>query len=294
MAGVLLALLLWHVNAGAYQSAHPTALVPTDRPNYSFRDNVLEIRGNRGWLRTQQPLLNFRVAFEYQAVTPDAEPGVFVRTWVSAQKGGDWRAWGYRISLPTAAASDLSSLLVGHDRKSNVVTTGQLILRPPSDWQRVEITGEGSRVTIILNGAVAGAFELEEFGGYVMFSNRTGRAQLRNISIVSTEREPEVPADLMTMKQMKAPNVKSPKLVSEVRPHYTMDAMREKVQGVVTMEVVVLRDGTVGPVRVTRSLHRDLDLSAMAAVRAWRFEPATHNGETVAVMVEVELSFTLR
>jgi TonB family protein len=70
--------------------------------------------------------------------------------------------------------------------------------------------------------------------------------------------------------------------------------MRAMVQGIVTLEAVVSTDGSVGSVRVTRSLHPDLDVSAVAALKAWKFRPATLNGVAVAVLAEVEMSFALR
>src|SRR2546427_2276524 len=48
--------------------------------------------------------------------------------------------------------------------------------------------------------------------------------------------------------------VESPRLLRSVRPNYTAEAMRAKVQGVVRLEGVVLPDGTVGDLKVTRSL----------------------------------------
>ena len=48
--------------------------------------------------------------------------------------------------------------------------------------------------------------------------------------------------------------VESPRLLRSVRPNYTAEAMRAKVQGVVRLEGVVLADGSVGDVKITRSL----------------------------------------
>ena len=49
-----------------------------------------------------------------------------------------------------------------------------------------------------------------------------------------------------------------PSVLTEVKPSYTADAMRAKIQGVVMVEAVVLPDGGVGQVRVIRSLDPDL------------------------------------
>ena len=90
--------------------------------------------------------------------------------------------------------------------------------------------------------------------------------------------------------------VTAPALSREVRPNYTVDAMRAKIQGVVLMAVVVLADGSVDParIRITHSLDRGLDEQAVIAVRQWRFRPSLRLGQPVASRVIVEIGFTLR
>ena len=88
----------------------------------------------------------------------------------------------------------------------------------------------------------------------------------------------------------------NPRLLREVKPKYTSEAMRAQVQGEVWLEVVVLSDGTVGDVTVTKSLDPvfGLDEEAIRAARQWRFTPGTRFGEPVAVLVSVALEFNLR
>lgn len=90
--------------------------------------------------------------------------------------------------------------------------------------------------------------------------------------------------------------VSSPRLLKEVKPLYTAEAMRAKVQGVVQLRCVVLPDGSVGRVEVLKSLDSvfGLDQEAIRAARQWRFAPGMRQGEPVAVRVVLELSFTLR
>ena len=87
-----------------------------------------------------------------------------------------------------------------------------------------------------------------------------------------------------------------PKLVHEVHPLYTAEAIRAKVQGSVVVEAVVLETGEVGDVRVVQSLDVDygLDEACVDAVKQWQFEPGTKEGVAVAVLIDVELSFNLR
>jgi protein TonB len=90
--------------------------------------------------------------------------------------------------------------------------------------------------------------------------------------------------------------VENPQLISQVRPQYTAEAMRAKVQGVVLLECVVQSTGAVGTCDVVRSLDSNfgLDQEALKAAKQWRFRPGTRFGEPVAVLVTIELTFTLR
>lgn len=88
--------------------------------------------------------------------------------------------------------------------------------------------------------------------------------------------------------------IEPPSLLREVKPDYTEEARRRGVEGDVVMEIVVRRDGSVGDVRVLQGLGHGLDERAVAAVRRWKFSPATRRGAPVDVMVEVAMEFKLR
>ena len=87
-----------------------------------------------------------------------------------------------------------------------------------------------------------------------------------------------------------------PQVLREVKPAYTADAMRAKVQGSVWLECIVMPDGSVGDVKVTRSLDPifGLDQEAIKAAKMWRFKPGMRQGEPVPVIITIELTFTLR
>jgi len=87
-----------------------------------------------------------------------------------------------------------------------------------------------------------------------------------------------------------------PRVLKEVRPQYTSDAMRAKVQGTVLLECIVRPDGSVTDVQVIRSLDPTfgLDQQAILAAKQWRFAPGTRLGEPVSVQITIELTFTLR
>jgi TonB family protein len=86
----------------------------------------------------------------------------------------------------------------------------------------------------------------------------------------------------------------APTLLKKVRPNYTTDALRLRVQGTVALEVVVGRDGVPIDVRVTRSLDpHGLDEEAIIAVREWRFTPGRIGKTPVDVLVSILLDFRI-
>ena len=90
--------------------------------------------------------------------------------------------------------------------------------------------------------------------------------------------------------------VTSPIPIYDPKPKYTADAMRAKVQGVVVMSAIVLPDGSVTNIQITRSLDQSfgLDEEAKRTAAQWRFRPGTLKGEPVAVRIQIELDFNLR
>lgn len=87
-----------------------------------------------------------------------------------------------------------------------------------------------------------------------------------------------------------------PQLIREVPPTYTPGALQARIEGIVELRAVVRADGSVGDVWVTRSLDRvyGLDDEAVRTVRLWRFRPGMRQGKAVAVIVPIELRFSIR
>lgn len=89
--------------------------------------------------------------------------------------------------------------------------------------------------------------------------------------------------------------ITDPVLIHDVRPDYPSAAMLRNLTGSVVVEAVVKADGTVGDVRIEKSLDAQfgLDAAALAAVRKWRFEPAKLKGAPVAILICAEVAFVL-
>jgi TonB family protein len=87
--------------------------------------------------------------------------------------------------------------------------------------------------------------------------------------------------------------VKAPQAKFTSAPEYSAIAQYENYQGIVVVSIVVASDGSVHDVRLLRALGMGLDDIARATVQTWRFRPATHNKEPVAVEMNIEVAFDL-
>jgi periplasmic protein TonB len=77
-------------------------------------------------------------------------------------------------------------------------------------------------------------------------------------------------------------------------PPYTEEARKLKLQGNITVSVLVGVDGRAQKIRIVKGLGQGLDEQTIASIRAWRFTPALdahHN--PVPVWVTIETAFRL-
>lgn len=88
-------------------------------------------------------------------------------------------------------------------------------------------------------------------------------------------------------------DVKAPVPVSRLAPRYPELARIARIQGVVFLEAVIEKDGSVADVRVTRDIGFGCGPAALEAVRSWRYSPATLNGRAVSVYLTIRVTFTL-
>src|SRR5436190_5954166 len=90
--------------------------------------------------------------------------------------------------------------------------------------------------------------------------------------------------------------VTAPRLLNNVKPTYTAEAMRHRIQGRVRMRAVVEPDGSVSSAEVIESLDAQYGIDQMAvdSLKQWRFQPGTLNGTPVRVAITVDMAFTLR
>ena len=61
--------------------------------------------------------------------------------------------------------------------------------------------------------------------------------------------------------------------------------------GIVVLQIVIGTDGRIHDPKVTQSLSREADDSALAVLPRWTFKPATKNGQPVACQMKLEMAF---
>lgn len=87
--------------------------------------------------------------------------------------------------------------------------------------------------------------------------------------------------------------VKAPVVIERVEIAYPAAAREARVQGVVVIEAIVDRSGKVKSAKVLKPLPHGLDDAALAAVKQWKFKPATLEGKPVEVVFNLTVNAKL-
>lgn len=89
-------------------------------------------------------------------------------------------------------------------------------------------------------------------------------------------------------------DVQAPEKVFYPQPQYTEIARKARVQGVVIVQAIIDKEGSVTNVKVLKGLSMGLDDEAVKAIKKWKFKPATLNGKPVDVYYNLTVNFRLQ
>lgn len=84
-----------------------------------------------------------------------------------------------------------------------------------------------------------------------------------------------------------------PVILVNAQPRYTDEARREKIQGVVTLRILVDETGSPTKITIVRGLPGGLNESAIDAARRIKFKPAMKDGKPVSFWMVVEMNFSV-
>ena len=82
------------------------------------------------------------------------------------------------------------------------------------------------------------------------------------------------------------------RLVHYVRPVYPQEAKNNRIQGTVTLRVVITKTGEVHDIEVLNG-NPLLIPAAVSAAKQWRYSPCTINSEAVEVRTSLDINFNL-
>jgi protein TonB len=85
----------------------------------------------------------------------------------------------------------------------------------------------------------------------------------------------------------------TPRPIYQAPPTYPLELRRRKIEGSVYVLFVVDETGRVVNPRVERSTSPEFDAPALEAVRQWKFEPGSRNGQKVRFRMRVPLRFAV-
>jgi TonB family protein len=88
-------------------------------------------------------------------------------------------------------------------------------------------------------------------------------------------------------------NVIAPVLLERAEPLYPEAMRKTHTEGLVFLQAVISQSGFVEDVRIVKSANPLFDAAAAAALRRWRYKPATLNGKAVRVYLTVSVRFHL-
>jgi feruloyl esterase len=89
------------------------------------------------------------------------------------------------------------------------------------------------------------------------------------------------------------PSIRPPRALYTPTPNYSKSARKKKIQGTVTISIIIGIDGHIHGVTVVKPLEPSLDTNAIEAAKMWKFEPAVKDGKPVAVQMDVDMSYNL-
>ena len=82
------------------------------------------------------------------------------------------------------------------------------------------------------------------------------------------------------------------KIIKRAIPIYPPLAKQARISGVVRLEGIIAKDGTIQKLRVL-SGHPLLVTAAVEAVRQWVYSPTQLNGQAVEVIAPIDVNFIL-
>jgi TonB family protein len=264
--------------------------VVEDGPRVEIREDSDSVVLRRGTVWTSRLYSDFVLRFEFRVQEPNSEARVFVRSRFGYL---DRAERGYRVELTGRTNGNALGRVSGAGVKLKIAQFHPAPMVESGHWQECEIRADRTRLSVRVNGAlVTEAQALDEFTGYIAFQVSRGAIVFQNVR--AARLAPASDSFGQGAYRASEPGIVKPRALTTAQPLYPREPHDLEIQGSVGLELVVDSSGSVGDIRVTKSLHPDLDEAAVGTARKWRFSPGTKSGQPVPVRLTMDVSFRLR
>jgi hypothetical protein len=153
-----------------------------NKGQFSVKDGVLFLTKGGGWLRSDKEYKDFELRLDFRFLHAKANSGIFFR---ASKEGSNYPSKNYQVQTmddPSLASLYKGGLPAKNDKKDKEAL--QKVQKPAGKWQSYDITVQGPRVEVKLNGTVITTAEgLADVAGYVGIQGEGGQLEFKNIRI---------------------------------------------------------------------------------------------------------------
>ena len=131
-----------------------------------------------GWLSTEKQFKDFVLEFEWRALEPQYDSGIFLR---AGAEGRPWPTGGWQVNLSSSA---LGALVKGY----KTIVPAETPRMPLNQWVKFRIEVRGKTVRLDVNGERAWEYQaLDAERGFVGIQAENKSFDFRNIEIQEVE-----------------------------------------------------------------------------------------------------------
>ena len=158
---------------------------------FVWADGVLRVTGPNGWLRSEQTYADFDLEVQFRFLTDDADSGIFFRAVGAEPFLRGWPNQAYQLQMLNPALPSRFPPLGGLFRHGmpEAETSfddplARSVTRAAGQWQTLEMTVSGERVTASINGTpVLQAQGIGNVRGYIGIQGETPALEFRAVRI---------------------------------------------------------------------------------------------------------------
>lgn len=160
-----------------------------NKGRFSVEDGILKLDGGTGWMRSNKTFADFKLVIEFRFLEAKANSGIFVRTGPTSKKDQNgWPDNGYQVQCMDSLTGKPLATMIPYgappfDHQSDLKALKKAY-KPVGEWQTFEITAQGERLEVKLNGVlVTTATNVTNREGHIGIQGEHGILEFRKIEL---------------------------------------------------------------------------------------------------------------